>query len=256
MVRGLPIFRERFAGLEDKYVIIGGAAIDVAMQAADIEFRATKDLDIVLHVNALDDEFARTFWEFVEEGGYTFRQKSTGKPTFYRFHDPANKTFPHMMELFSAAPNLTEPPEGQHLTRLPLSEEVSSLSAILLNDGYYDFLRAGIRVQEGLSVLAPSYLVPLKARAWLDLSARREAGEPVATVDIKKHRNDIIRLTQLISPADRVALGTDIRRDLTSFVLRALPGGAEPAAFGVAGMSLGDVQMLLTTVYSLVMPDP
>ena len=35
-------------------------------------------------------------------------------------------------------------------------------------------------------------LIALKARAWLDLSGRKAAGEAnVADVDIKKHRNDV-----------------------------------------------------------------
>ena len=62
MVRGLDVFRRRFAGLEDRYVLIGGTAVDIAMDDAGLPFRATKDLDIVLHVESLDVEFARLFW--------------------------------------------------------------------------------------------------------------------------------------------------------------------------------------------------
>ena len=57
MVRGLNVFRERFAGFQDRYVLIGGAAVEVAMDAAALQFRVTKDLDIVLHVESLDAEF-------------------------------------------------------------------------------------------------------------------------------------------------------------------------------------------------------
>ena len=85
MVRGLNVFRERFAGFQDRYVLIGGAAVEVAMDAAALRFRVTKDLDIVLHVESLDAEFARAFWTFVADGGYEFREKSTGRPTLYRF---------------------------------------------------------------------------------------------------------------------------------------------------------------------------
>ena len=59
MVRGLDVFRRRFAGLEDRYVLIGGTAVDIAMDDAGLRFRATKDLDIELHVESLDVEFAR-----------------------------------------------------------------------------------------------------------------------------------------------------------------------------------------------------
>lgn len=103
----------------------------------------------------------------------------------------------------------------------------------------------------GLSVLAPEYIVPLKARAWIDLTDRHERGEDVSRGDIKKHRNDIIRLSQLISPATRIALPDTIRADVEKFAARALQEGAEPKAFGVIGMTLQDVRWLLSAVYDL-----
>lgn len=249
MVRGLDVFRERFAGFEDCYVLIGGAAVDIAMDAAGLEFRVTKDLDIVLHVKSLDAEFARAFWAFIKDGGYEHREKSTGKLVFYRFHSPTDASFPFMLELFSAAPDLADPPAGTRLTPLPISDEVASLSAILLDDDYYDFLQQGMRAEGGISVLASSYIVPLKARAWLDLTARRDAGAQISSKDIRKHRNDIIRLCQLIAPAERIQLPAAIHEDLTAFAERALSEGAEPAVFGVVGLTLEDVQALVASVY-------
>jgi len=46
MPKGIELFREKFANHTDKYVLIGGTACELAMQEADLEFRATKDLDI------------------------------------------------------------------------------------------------------------------------------------------------------------------------------------------------------------------
>ena len=188
------------------------------------------------------------------EATYFGKEKSTGKPTRYRFTRPSDASFPYMVELFSRRPELIEPAADCHLTPLPIAEEVSSLSAILLDDDYYDFVQQGTSVREGLSVLAPEYIVPLKARAWIDLKGRHERGEDVSRDDIKKHRNDIIRLGQLISPAERIELPDRIRADLTEFVERALHEGAEPKVFGVIGMTLTDVRSLLTIVYGLVEP--
>lgn len=251
MVRGLNVFRGRFAGFEDRYVLIGGAAVEVAMDAAGLQFRVTKDLDIVLHVEALDAEFASAFWAFVTDGGYEFKERSTGNATLYRFSKPTDESFPYMLELFSRRPELIEPSTDCHLTPLPIAEEVSSLSAILLDDDYYDFVQEGTRADGGLSVLVPEYIVPLKARAWIDLTGRHERGEAVSRDDIKKHRNDIIRLSQLISPGARIALPDAIGGDLKEFVARALHDGAEPKVFGVIGMTLEDVRSLLDAVYDL-----
>jgi hypothetical protein len=255
VVRGLNVFRNHFAGFEDRYVLIGGAAVEVAMDAAGLPFRVTKDLDIVLHVEALDAQFAAAFWAFVADGGYEFKERSTGKPTLYRFSKPTDESFPFMLELFSRRPELIVPPVDCRLTPLPIAEEVSSLSAILLDDDYYDFVQEGTRVDGGLSVLAPEYIVPLKARAWIDLTERHKRGEDVSRGDIKKHRNDIIRLSQLISPGARIALPDTIRADVEEFVVRALREGTEPRTFGVVGMTLEDVRLLLRAVYDLAEAD-
>lgn len=254
MVKGLNVFRERFKGFADRYVLIGGAAVEAAMDAAALPFRVTKDLDIVLHVESLDVEFAKAFWAFVTDGGYEFKEKGTEKPTLYRFSKPTDASFPYMIELFSRRPELIEPPADCHLTPLPIAEEVSSLSAILLDDEYYDLVQEGTRVQNELSVLAPEYIVALKARAWIDLNERCDRGEAVSRDEIKKHRNDIIRLSQLMSPAERIDLPDAIRADLAEFVARALHEGAEPKVFGVVGMTLADVRSLLGAVYALPIP--
>ena len=54
MVRGLERFREFFADYSDRYVLIGGVAAYLSMEEAGQAFRATRDLDIVLIVEALD----------------------------------------------------------------------------------------------------------------------------------------------------------------------------------------------------------
>ena len=70
MVKGLDLFRAHFRDFADRYVLIGGTACDLIMDEAGLEFRATKDLDIVLCIEALDLSFAKAFWEFVEAGQY------------------------------------------------------------------------------------------------------------------------------------------------------------------------------------------
>ncbi len=233
MVRGLPRFRQHFAGWDDRYVLIGGAAVDAAVDEAGLEFRVTKDLDVVLLVESLDAEFGRRFWEFIEAGGYDHRQKSTGKACLYRFHSPSDESFPAMIELFARRPDVISLPPTAILAPLPLADEVSSLSAILLDDDYYDYVRSGATVIDGLSMLGPEHLVPLKARAWLDLTKRRDLGERVDSNDIKKHRNDVVRLYQLIAPSTRVALPETVAADILAFLANAFDDGFEPKRIGV-----------------------
>jgi hypothetical protein len=85
------------------------------MEDAGLAFRATKDLDIVLHIEALTPEFGVTFWSLVEKGGYEIRQASdTGKPVFYRFQKPSDARFPAMLELFCRSPDGGRTPERKH----------------------------------------------------------------------------------------------------------------------------------------------
>ena len=70
MVHGLEKFKEYFKDYTNQYVFIGGTACDILMDELGASFRATKDLDIVLIIEVLDDSFGEIFWEFIEDGGY------------------------------------------------------------------------------------------------------------------------------------------------------------------------------------------
>lgn len=220
MVRGLGVFREWFAGYADQYVLIGGTAATLTMEAAGLAFRATKDLDVVLHVEALTPAFGEVFWKFVDAGRYEIRQASqTGKPVYYRFQKPADENFPAMVELFARAPDGLKPAKGSQLTPIPLDEAVASLSAILLDDIYYAFIMAGRREADGLPWVGEDRLIPLKALAWLELSARKARGESVDARDVRKHLNDVLRLSQLLTPATRIGLDAKISEDMARFLI-------------------------------------
>ena len=61
MVEGLQRFRDHFQEFTEQYVLIGGAACDLYMEDFGLPFRVTKDLDIVLCVEALDAAFVESF---------------------------------------------------------------------------------------------------------------------------------------------------------------------------------------------------
>jgi len=80
------------------------------------------------------------------------------------------------------------------LTPLLIDDEISSLSAILLNEAYYELLKTGQKMVDGIPVLSPTCLIPFKAKAWLELN-----GDQVDSKNIKKHKNDVFRLALLIT---------------------------------------------------------
>lgn len=241
MVTGLQRFVDHFQGLEAQYVFIGGAACDVWLTDRGLVFRVTKDLDLVLIVEALTTEFIGRLWEFIRAGRYASLEKSEVRPQFYRFKGPRMRGYPDMIELLTR--NFLELPAGVHLTPIPADEDISSLSAILLDDEYYRFVCETRTMVEGVPIIPAQCLIPLKARAWLDLTARRDAGDTkVKSDDIKKHRNDVFRLYLSLGAEDRFvlprALHDDLRRFLDSFpppspdwaAIRTAVGAGLPAA--------------------------
>src|SRR5438552_12677579 len=104
MVRGLDLFRERFREFQGSFILIGGAACDEWFAAEGLEFRATKDLDIVLIIEVLDSAFVEAVRAFVEEGKYEIQERSEGTPILCRFAKPKNEKFPAALELFSRKP--------------------------------------------------------------------------------------------------------------------------------------------------------
>lgn len=132
MVQGIEKFKEYFKGYTGQYVFIGGTACDIILEREGITFRKTKDLDIVLIMEMLNDEFVNTFVAFVLAAGYTHIKKGSGENQFYRFEKPQDKNFPYMIELFSRKPDYLKTLDTR-LAPIHVSDDVMSLSAILLN---------------------------------------------------------------------------------------------------------------------------
>ena len=138
MVRGLSKFSQHFVGLEDCFILIGGTACDLWMGSQGLDFRATKDLDIVLVVEALKPEFFERFWTFIRAGAYQSHEQCETRPNFYRFTSPQDQAYPVMIELLTH--NVLDLPADVHLTPIPVDDDVSSLSAILLDEAYYKYV--------------------------------------------------------------------------------------------------------------------
>ena len=251
MVKGLKIFREHFRNYADRYVLIGGAACDIAMTDAGLTFRATKDLDIVLYVEALDVAFVQAFWEFVRAGGYEIQEKSTGEKQFYRFQKPSDGDYPFMLELFSRQPDVLQVAHGSRLTPLPTEEDTSSLSAILLENDYYDFIRAGRQEIDGLPMVGAAQLIALKARAWLDLTERAKRGEQIDSKTIKKHKNDVFRLYQILDPSNDPAAPEAVKKDIREFISRMRGEDVDLKSLGIRAGTRDDILAEISKVYRL-----
>ena len=209
-------FIEKFKDYADCYTVIGGTACDILTTEAGTDFRATKDIDMILIMEARYKEFAHIFWEFIMEGGYRFGWKNSEKAHFYRFTEPRSG-YPAMIELFSREPNyINFIPDG--IIPIHIDEDTSSLSAILLNDDYYKFMLTGRRVVSGISVLDTEHLIPFKMYAWLDLKDKKARGEHVNERDLKKHKYDVFRLLQIARRDNKIETNGIVRENIIRFM--------------------------------------
>ncbi len=218
MVKGLDIFRRRFRQFEGSFTLIGGAACEEWFSALGLPFRVTKDLDIVLMIEVVDRAFVTAMREFVAEGGYEIRERSTGVPILYRFARPAGEDYPFMLELFSRGPAGIDLGPDQEIIPVHTSPGQHSLSAILLDESYYSLIQTHYDLRDGLRFASASALIPLKACAWLDLVRRRAAGEPGDSKNIDKHRTDVFRLAAALPGEPGPELPDFIKRDIALFL--------------------------------------
>ncbi len=212
-------------------------------------FRATKNLDMVLIIEALDFSYGETFWQFIEDGGYEHREKKTGENQFYRFSDPKDTSFSKMIELFSKLPNEFEIGFDRGLTPIYIDESIVSLSAILLNDDYYDLLLIGKRTVDGYSLIEIETVILFKMKAWLDMQERKEAGEDIDTKNIKKHKNDVFRLLANVSPTSKIELSVGIQNDVILFIEQIKEDKPDLKNLGIRGTSFDEMREILGDIF-------
>ena len=217
-VPGLGAFRDAMAGHEGSYALIGGSACDLLLSDQGAGFRATKDLDVVVLTEGVAEGFARAFWRFVADGGYEPWRGRDERVRFYRFVHPKSQGYPHMVELFARHPGFPLFDDESGIAPLPFDEDISSLSAILLDDDYYALLVEGLTVVEGISTLDEAHLIPLKMRAHIDLNDKHDAGGRVNGADLKKHRKDVLRLLEFVPDDAVLDLPDKVKADAERFV--------------------------------------
>lgn len=252
MVTGFESFRTHFKGYENCYTIIGGTACDILMSEAALDFRATRDIDMILLIENRFEEFASIFWSYVKAGGYKCGWRNSDIPHFYRFTEPQTPNYPKMIELFSKRPDFQMEHPEIHLTPLPVSEDISSLSAIMLNDDYYSLMLTGRRTVDGISVLGAEYLIAFKAKAWLDLTERKAKGEHVNEKDLKKHKNDVFRLFAIVDPQIKIEVSQVVAEDMRNFTAAMEKELIDLRALGIADITVPEI---LASFRTMFLPD-
>lgn len=238
--QNLVSFREAFKDFPDCYTVIGGTACTIIMEDAGLDFRATKDIDMILVLEDKSQEFISVFWRYIRDGRYSCEQKKD-ETHYYRFKT-VTPGYPEQIELFSRREGFEL---DSHIIPVYISEDISSLSAIALDEDFYAFMMRGRRVIDDVCVLAAEYLIPFKMFAWLNNKDDRENGiREVNTVDIDKHKKDVIRLMRLINPTERIDTFGSVRKAIERFLSEIIEDPFQPGNIGIKQTKEEAVQML------------
>ena len=221
-MEGLDKFREAFKDFSDNYVIIGGTACDITMTGTEVRARATHDIDMIIVVERMTPQYGEQFWQFIREAGYRPEKSKTKdgespKYEMYRFVD-GNPGYPEMIELLSRHPDALGEPKGLVIEPLPIDGELSSLSAIIMDDDYYQFTIEHSRLTDDIRHADSAALIALKARAYLNLLQDKQNGKHVNSKDIKKHRSDVLK-NVVIMTEDEVPAPASIVECIKEFVM-------------------------------------
>ena len=218
MIKGLDHFRNHFASHPDDFVVIGGVAAHEIMGSAGLDFRATKDIDLVIIARPAT-AFCLKLVEYIDRGQYEIRQSKEGTPAYYRFLKPKQLDYPAQIEIFSRRPDDLTLRDGQHIVPITDTPTGADLSAILLEDDYFDLIRTTVNQIKGLPVASAEAVIALKCRAFNDLRDRRASGDlSVSNDEIKKHRNDILRLSQALPQRGKIQLSGLPKAHMTRFL--------------------------------------
>lgn len=253
MVLGLDKVAAHLGGFATSYTIIGGAACFTHFKQLDQEFRATKDIDMVLRVDSVDTAFAKALKNFLDAGGYEARQRGAeGAREYYRFHKPTASGYPSMLELFIRNAAVADKiAESQEIARLEVDDDLVSLSAIILDDDYFEILSKNSQIEDGISILSIEMLIAFKAKAYCDLARRKDAGDTTAKGDdIKKHRNDVFRLLSIIPPTTKATVPNSIHADISQYseAITRMGDDFKPSSFAV-NLSVAEGLNLLGSIF-------
>ena len=221
-MEGLDKFREAFKDFSDNYVIIGGTACDITMTGTEVRARATHDIDMIIIVERMTPQYGERFWQFIREAGYRpekskAKEGESPKYEMYRFVD-GNPGYPEMIELLSRHPDVLGEPKGLVIEPLPIDGELSSLSAIIMDDDYYQFTIEHSRLTDNIRHADSAALIALKARAYLNLLLDKQNGKHVNSKDIKKHRSDVLK-NVVIMTEDEIPAPASIVECIKEFVM-------------------------------------
>lgn len=202
---GVEFLSNYMSDFKDDYVLIGGNACALHFTEVGADFRETVDLDVVLVIETIKEDFYRRLSDFLVSNKYegkVFKGSNPGGAA-YRFilpeeHRAANK--PTQIELFTRKPEYFDNamyPDG-HITPIQTGKAVSNFSAIILDDELYEYILGSRKVVKGVTTVNLECLLGLKSIAWHSNQELFDAEKIKNHIDVIKHPNDMLRIISIL----------------------------------------------------------
>src|SRR5574344_759752 len=187
-VYGIERIREFLGNFKSNYIIIGGTATNINLEESALEGRTTHDIDMIVVCEAVTKEYLESFWKMIRTAGYepgVINTDNGYKRTFYRFDKPKDSSFPKYIELFCRIPESIVLPEDIRIVHISNNyDDLSSFSAIMMDDEYYNFAIKHSTQMQGVQVLDKFALIVFKSKAFVNNLTRKKSGQHVHQEDI------------------------------------------------------------------------
>ena len=208
---GLNHFEEYFKDFRESYVVVGGfATLMLLEKQLEGHGKVTQDIDLVLLTTA-SAEMAQKIKAYVTEGEYTIQKGQKDNFSYYRFVNPKVENFAKEIELFAVNDHALVLDEGQRIIPIDPEEGLYSLSAIMLDNEYFEMIKNNIDNSNRVPCTNTLATIMLKISAFYDLKSRSDD-------KWKKHRRDILKLVLLLTGEEYLELKGRMVEDVELFM--------------------------------------
>lgn len=241
---GLNHFEEYFKDFRESYVVVGGFATLMHLEKQlEGHGKVTQDIDLVLLTTA-SIEMAQKIKAYVREGEYTIQKGEKDNFSYYRFVNPKVENFAKEIELFAVKDQALLLGEGQRIIPVDPEEGLYSLSAIMLDNEYFEMIKNNIDNSNRVPCTNTLATIMLKISAFYDLKSRGDD-------KWKKHRRDILKLVLLLTGEEQLELKGRMVEDVEMFMehLKTLDDKMIKNITSMIGIRQSDIYEALSGVF-------
>ena len=98
--------------------------------------------------------------------------------------------------------------------------------------------------------IKPEWIIPFKVKAWLDLQNKKEQNIPIDSKNIRKHRNDVLRIASELALSP-VKLPNKVKEDMKIFIEQFSVTDTELKNLKLSNIHSSEIIQLLKNIYGI-----